>query len=35
VDPDEIISLDPSLPELNELLVELLQPTFRANVPES
>lgn len=30
-DPDEIISLDPNLPELNTLLQELSQPTYSLN----
>lgn len=31
VDPDSIISIDPKLPELNELLAELTQPTWSVN----
>lgn len=30
-DPDALISIDPALPELNELLAELSQPTFSLN----
>jgi phage terminase large subunit len=31
VDPDALISIDPGLPELSELLVELNTPTFKLN----
>jgi hypothetical protein len=31
VDPDEIISIDPKLPELTQLLPQLSQPTYSLN----
>jgi phage terminase large subunit len=31
VDPDSIISIDPALPELAQLLAELSQPTYSIN----
>jgi len=31
VDPDSIISIDPALPELAQLLAELSQPTYLIN----
>lgn len=31
-DPDELISLDPAMPELNKLIMELSQPTFSLNI---
>ena len=31
VDPDQIISIDPQLPELSQLLQQLTQPTYSLN----
>lgn len=30
-DPDDLISLDPAMPELSKLIAELVQPTYRIN----
>ena len=31
-DPDELISLNPDMPELSKLVMELSQPTFSLNI---